>query len=107
MDKFPTPTLDSIEKMKQSGNWKATGNETISPTSIDWKMGLFLLLGTLELIGVQLVALTKVQKDIRDKLTTSKENPAKHAESEPPKPTLEPKQTVKKTDTKNKRSARY
>ena len=57
MDKFPTPTLDLIKKKKANGEWKAFDGESIDPTSLDDKMRDILLLGTLELVGMQLFEL--------------------------------------------------
>lgn len=69
MDKFPTPTLDLIQKKKINGEWKALDGESIDPTSLDDKMRDILLLGTLELIGSVLVEIQnslkqQVKKDI-------------------------------------------
>lgn len=57
MKQFPTPTLDKIAQMKKAGTWPAKDGESIDPTSLDDKMRDILLLGTLELVGVQLFEL--------------------------------------------------
>lgn len=80
MDKFPTPTLDLIQKKKTTGEWKALDGESIDPTSLDEKMRSVLLLGTLELIGMQLFEinskLPKPPKPIKPESATS-QPPAK------------------------------
>ena len=57
MKQFPTPTLDKIAQMKKAGTWPAKDGESIDPTSLDDKMRDILLLGTLELVGLQLFEL--------------------------------------------------
>lgn len=89
MDKFPTPTLDLIQNKKASGEWKALDGESIDPTSLDEKMRSILLLGTLELIGVQLF-----------ELNSKFPKPPESIKPEPVKPQQPVKSTPQKKFTK-------